>query len=375
MYPLTSGSQAKATNVTGKIVICIRGNNTRFDKTMVVQQAGGVGMIFTNDEAAGDVVVEEPYSLPVTHITYSQGMEVLSYITSTLSPVGYITQPEAAIGAAPTPVMATFSSRGPNSITPQILKPDVTAPGVSILAAFTQAKGPAGISADERRVLFKLDSGTSMSCPHVAGIAGLLKTLHPDWSPAAIRSAIMTTARSEGNDKKPIKEEPSLAEATPLAYGAGEVQPNQAMDPGLIYDITMDEYLNFLCGLGYDSNVISAFAAYNCPAPEKSMNPLNLNYPSITVPSLTAPTTITRRVRNVGSSPAAVTYTAKLVPPTGVSVSVNPSTLQFHKIGDEQTFTVTFAPTPDKPATGNYVFGQLTWSDGLHQVASPLVVS
>uniref|UniRef100_A0A453SG20 Peptidase S8/S53 domain-containing protein n=1 Tax=Aegilops tauschii subsp. strangulata TaxID=200361 RepID=A0A453SG20_AEGTS len=89
--------------------------------------------------------------------------------------------------------MAAFSSVGPNVLNPEILKPDVTAPGVAIIAPWSGMASPSDRPWDERRVDFTIQSGTSMSCPHVAGIAGLVKTLHPDWSPAAIKSAIMTT--------------------------------------------------------------------------------------------------------------------------------------------------------------------------------------
>lgn len=75
-------------------------------------------------------------------------------------------------------------------------QPDITAPGVSVIAAYTEAQGPTNQPFDKRRVLFNSDSGTSMSCPHVSGIVGLLKTLHPDWSPAAIKSAIMTSGKA-----------------------------------------------------------------------------------------------------------------------------------------------------------------------------------
>lgn len=117
--------------------------------------------------------------------------------------------------------MAAFSSQGPNRVNPEILKvilefyfflffkilvnpialsiivpgmqPDITAPGVSIIAAYTEATSPTGLSFDKRRVSFNSESGTSMSCPHISGIAGLLKALHPEWSPSAIKSAIITT--------------------------------------------------------------------------------------------------------------------------------------------------------------------------------------
>jgi subtilisin family serine protease len=77
-----------------------------------------------------------------------------------------------------------------------VLQPDITAPGVSVIAAWTRSNSPTDLAFDLRRVAFNSESGTSMSCPHVSGIVGLLRTLHPEWSPAAIKSAIMTTGKA-----------------------------------------------------------------------------------------------------------------------------------------------------------------------------------
>nr|CAJ19363.1 subtilisin-like protease [Triticum aestivum] len=234
---------------------------------------------------------------------------------------GYITLPNTALETKPAPFMAAFSSQGPNAVTPQILKPDITAPGVSILAAFTGLAGPTGLTFDSRRVLFNSESGTSMSCPHVAGIAGLLKALHPDWSPAAIKSAIMTTARVQDNTRKPMSNS-SFLRATPFAYGAGHVQPNRAADPGLVYDTNAADYLHFLCALGYNSTVIDTFMDGPHACPTRPRKPEDLNYPSVTVPHLSAsgePHTVTRRVRNVGPAPGRRT-TCRVHDPRRVSV-------------------------------------------------------
>ncbi|KAK1296488.1 Subtilisin-like protease [Acorus calamus] len=142
-----------------------------------------------------------------------------------------------------------------------------------------------------------------MSCPHVAGIVGLLKALHPDWSPAAIRSAIMTSARMRDNMREPMKNA-SLAKATPFSYGAGHVRPNRAMDPGLVYDATTEDYLAFLCDNGYNSSQMASFAGskhYACPK-RRSSRLLSMNYPSITVPRLAKghARVVRRVVKNVG---------------------------------------------------------------------------
>ncbi|XP_025876279.1 subtilisin-like protease SBT5.4 isoform X2 [Oryza sativa Japonica Group] len=400
-YPLISSEQARAANATasqarlcmegslergkveGRIVVCMRGKNARVEKGEAVRRAGGAGLVLANDEATGNEMIADAHVLPATHVTYSDGVALLAYLNSTRSPSGFITVPDTALDTKPAPFMAAFSSQGPNTVTTQILKPDITAPGVSILAAFTGQAGPTGLAFDSRRVLFNAESGTSMSCPHVAGVAGLLKALHPDWSPAAIKSAIMTTARVKDNMRRPMSNS-SFLRATPFSYGAGHVQPGRAADPGLVYDMNDTDYLGFLCALGYNSSVIATFMAsgsgaqppYACPPARR---PEDLNYPSFALPHLSpsgAARTVTRRVRNVGAAPAA--YVASVAEPRGVSVAVRPSRLEFTAAGEELEFAVTFRAKKGSFLAGEYEFGRLVWSDaaagGRHRVRSPLVV-
>ncbi|XP_020110279.1 subtilisin-like protease SBT5.3 [Ananas comosus] len=386
-YPIIRSAQAKAANATedeadlclqksldpakagGKIVVCIRGNNARVEKGEVVREAGGVGMILANDQATGNELIADAHVLPATHISYSDGLALLSYINSAKSAAGYITSPKTDIGTKPAPFMAAFSSQGPNTITPEILKPDITAPGVSILAAYTGASGPTGLAFDDRRVLFNSESGTSMSCPHVSGIAGLLKALHPEWSPSAIKSAIMTTSRIQDNLKEPMKNS-SFLKATPFSYGSGHVQPNRAMDPGLVYDLGANDYLNFLCSLGYNSTQIATFSVepYTCPSKPAKLE--DLNYPSISIPNLAGEITITRTVRNVGTPG---TYSVRVEEPRGVLVLVEPTSLKFDKVDEEKRFKVIFK-AKERNLRGEYVFGRIIWSDGKHFVRSPIVV-
>uniref|UniRef100_A0A166H183 Subtilisin-like protease fibronectin type-III domain-containing protein n=1 Tax=Daucus carota subsp. sativus TaxID=79200 RepID=A0A166H183_DAUCS len=161
-------------------------------------------------------------------------------------------------------------------------------------------------------------------------------------------------------------------EATPFDYGGGHIQPNLAMDPGLVYDLNVDDYLNFLCGMGYNSTVMKTFSdgSYNC---HHKYNLLNFNYPSITVGKLSADgtTTVLRTLKNVGTPG---TYRARVLQPQGVSVSVLPSTLTFDKIGQEKSFELILEPKITKESN-NSVFGELLWSDGKHNVRSPIVVS
>jgi len=364
--------------VKGKIVACLRGGDIgRLDKGMQAKLAGAVGMILCNAKIDGDDIIADMHVLPAVHLIYNDSAAVLAYIQSTnrggSSAYGNFTFPTAVLNTKPAPFMAAFSSRGPNTVTPGILKPDITAPGVDIIAAYSTGVSPTKEELDKRRVSFMVDSGTSMACPHISGIAGLLKKLHPTWSPAAIQSAIMTSAMTRDNTNKPIKDGSFVVEATPFSYGAGHVSPNHAMDPGLIYDLTPIDYLDFLCIIGYNKTIIKTFytGIHHCPERgSPRANLLNYNYPSITVPQLSGSINVTRTVKNVGS-PAM--YTARVEPPQGVSMTVMPTTMKFTKADEEQSFTVTL--TANKGMPKGYVFGGLTWSDGKHNVRSPVVVA
>ncbi|KAI3679184.1 hypothetical protein L2E82_51557 [Cichorium intybus] len=353
----------------GKILVCLRGDNARVDKGQEAALAGAVGMVLANNEVSGNEIIADPHVFPATHITYTDGLAVYRFLNSTKNPMAFITHPSTKLDTKPAPFMAAFSSKGPNTITPEILKPDITAPGVSIIAAYTESQGPTNQDFDTRRVQYNCVSGTSMSCPHVSGIVGLLKTLHPDWSPAAIKSAIMTSARTRDNAAEPITNA-SHTKATPFSYGAGHVQPNRAMDPGLVYDLTAVDYLNLLCALGYTKSQIEKFSEtpYKCPI--KNITLTDFNYPSITVPNLNGSITVARTVKNVG---APGTYVAQVFKPVGVSVTVRPKRLKFEKIGEEKRFRVTLKSKKGS-AGRDYVFGQLKWTDGKHFVRSPIVV-
>ncbi|XP_043689286.1 subtilisin-like protease SBT5.4 [Telopea speciosissima] len=391
MYPLVTGEAARAKAalpekalycdansldpnlVKGKIVVCLRTvGSMRVDKDSNVLSAGAVGMILVNNILAWNDVIADVHLLPASHLSFTEGIALFEYINSTKAPIAYISPVTTELETKPAPLMASFSSQGPNTLTPEILKPDITGPGVSIIASWSQVSPPSGMPSDTRRVSFNSESGTSMSCPHLAGVSGLLKTLYPNWSPYAIRSAIMTTASTRDNARESMLSS-SIIKATPFSYGAGHVQPNRAMDPGLVYDLNTTDLLNFLCAIGYNDDQISLFTEtvvpYKCPKPTISL--LDLNYPSIAVPSLAGSATLMRKLKNVGSSPA--TYKAIIRPPSGISVSVDPQILTFDSVGQEKTFKLTLK-TELPGSAKDYVFGELEWSDGRHQVKSPIAV-
>ncbi|XP_038711833.1 subtilisin-like protease SBT5.4 [Tripterygium wilfordii] len=387
-YPLMSAAQAKAANASaedallckpdsldpekakGKILACLRGGNARVDKGKQAALAGAVGMILCNDKITGNELIADPHFLPASQLTYKDGLAVFAYINSTSNPSAYITTPKAATDIKPAPFMAAFSSRGPNMVTPEILKPDITAPGVNIIAAYSEAVSATDLDGDTRTTPFNTESGTSMSCPHVSGVVGLLKTLHPKWSPAAIRSAIMTSARTRDNTVNGMLDGSTFSEATPFSYGAGHIRPNRAMDPGLVYDLTTTDYLDFLCASGYNKTLIKKVSddLYECP---ESVNLADFNYPSMSVPNLSGSITLTRKLKNVGSPGV---YAAHVREPYGISVSVEPKMLKFEKVGEEKMFQMTLKPKWDGAAK-EYVFGGLAWTDGKHYVRSPIAVA
>ncbi|GFQ05875.1 subtilisin-like protease sbt5.3 [Phtheirospermum japonicum] len=390
LFPLISARYAKAANaapkdaelckagsldpniVKGKILVCLRGDTARVEKGLQAALAGAAGMVLANDRDSGNQAIADAHVLPATHISYKDGLALFSYINSTKSPLARITKPTTELGTKPAPVMAAFSSQGPNTINPEVLKPDITAPGVSIIAAYTEAQGPADADFDMRRVKFNSISGTSMSCPHIAGVVGLLKTLHPNWSPAAIQSAIMTTASTWDNTWQPIKNVSGLLD-TPFSYGGGHVQPNRAMDPGLVYDLSTNDYLDFLCALGYNQTQVQLFSKHPYTCPSKPISLMNFNYPSITVPSLNGTITVTRKLKNVGTSSGI--YYAFVHCPPGVSVQIQPKTLKFDSVEDEKVFKIVIQANEKKQGgKTDYLFGKLAWCDGVHYVTSPIVV-
>ncbi|XP_071689765.1 subtilisin-like protease SBT5.4 [Rutidosis leptorrhynchoides] len=381
-YPLINSADAKAENasvlnatlckegaldpkkVKGKILVCLRGDNARVDKSTQAAHAGAAGMILCNDKASGAELIADPHILPATHISYEDGRLVYDYLKSTKEPMGYITPPNPATDVKPSPFMAGFSSRGPNTITPEILKPDITAPGVNIIAAYTE-------DSDGSAPVFKynIESGTSMSCPHVSGVVGLLKSLHPDWSPAAIKSAIMTTAKARDNTGRPMMDE-SKTTASPFSRGAGDIDPNRAKNPGLVYDLDVNDYLDFLCAIGYNKNVIQKFSTKPHACPD-NYSLLDFNYPSITVHKLNGTAIVTRTLKNVGRPGV---YEVHVKNPVGVSVNVEPKILEFKKMGQVQKFKMTVTADCESEIKDD-VFGELVWTNGKQHVKSPIVIS
>lgn len=209
-----------------------------------------------------------------------------------------------------------------------------------------------------------------MSTPHLSGIAALLKSLHPSWSPAAIKSAIMTSSDAVDRTGVPLKDE-QYRHATFYAMGAGYVNPALAVDPGLVYDLHADDYLPYLCGLGIGDDGATEIA--HRPVACGSLRPTTeaeLNYPSLVVNLLAQPITVTRTVTNVGR-PSSV-YAAVVDMPEDVSVTVNPPMLRFMELDEKQSFTVTVRWAGQPSVAG--AEGNLRWVSDDHIVRSPIVI-
>lgn len=366
--------------VRGKIVICDRGSSPRVAKGLVVKKAGGIGMILANGASNGEGLVGDAHLIPACAVGSNEGDEIKAYLASNPTASATINFQGTVIGIKPAPVVASFSARGPNGLNPEILKPDLIAPGVNILAAWTEAIGPTGLDSDSRKSEFNILSGTSMACPHVSGAAALLKSAHPDWSPAAIRSAMMTTASLTDNSFNPMLDESSKKPATPYDFGAGHLNLDLAMDPGLVYDLTNHDYVSFLCAIEYGPKTIQVITRSPVNCPMRKPLPENLNYPSIAAlfPSGSegvSSKTFFRMVTNVGETNAV--YRVRVEPPKGVRVSVKPAKLVFSESLRRLGYYVTIIVDSKNLLLGESgaVFGSLSWVDGKHMVRSPIVVT
>ncbi|CAN6243872.1 unnamed protein product [Urochloa humidicola] len=358
-HPLTNADSCdeqslESTNVTRKIVLCSLPPVEFSDAASRIVKAGAIGLIFArgniNDLESNDVCKG---LLPCVLVDFEIARRIASYAKSAVKPVVRISPTVSVVGnGVLSPRVAEFSSRGPSAEFPSIIKPDIAAPGVGILAA--EAKGNS----------YAFNSGTSMACPHVSGVAALLKSVHPDWSPAMIKSAIMTTASVTDRFGMPIQAEGNPRKlADPFDFGGGHINPDKAADPGLVYDVDVRDYAKFFyCTLGRNDN---------CETYTGQLYQLNL--PSIAVPNLKQDSvTVWRTVTNVGE--AYVTYRAVVEAPAGVDVSVEPPVIRFNGGGSKKaTFRVTMKAR--QWVQGGYTFGSLTWLDGgAHSVRIPIAV-
>ncbi|KAF3567683.1 hypothetical protein DY000_02011728 [Brassica cretica] len=302
--------------------MCIKDDSVRTEKGEVVKTAGGLGMILANAAGSGEEVLADAHVLPVTAVGQKAGDIIRRYVLTDPNPTASILVRGTVVNVRPSPMVAAFSSRGPNTIMPNILKPDLIAPGVNILAAWTGALGPSGLGSDTRR----------------------------------------TANRSSTSRRENLQHRSST----------GHVSPTTAVNRGLIYDLTTEDYIDFICASNYNSSLITIISRGNYACPRKTHHAADLNYPSFAVNVKGSGTyKYTRTVTNVGG---AGSYSVKVTSETTtVKISVEPAVLNFKEVNEKKLYSVTFTVISSKAPRSNS-FGSIEWSDGKHVVASPVAI-
>ncbi len=263
------------TKAAGTIVVCARGAVDRIVKSAEVERAGGIGMVLAN--LTPNTLDADLHSVPTVHVDPPASTEITAY-AATAGATATLTEGNETSSELAYPQIATFSSRGPSVGTGgDTLKPDLVAPGVSILGAVAPPR-------NEGRD-FGFLSGTSESAPQVAGLAALWfgAGVRPRWSPMMIKSALMTTAADlvDGTGRRA---------SDPFAQGAGRVVPERMFAPGLVYPAGQRDWLGYLEGLGKDTGTRT-----------KAIDPSDYNSASIAIGRLVGKQTVTRRVTAVAA--------------------------------------------------------------------------
>lgn len=367
--PLTNPDE-----LVGKIALIARGACAFTEKFINAQNAGALGVVvYTYDGTSPFAMggTDPAVIIPGSMVSFQDGQALLTSVTAESTSVTFTDTAASGPATEVGNTMAEFSSRGPNLNTYDIIKPDITAPGVKILAATTSAP-----MFEDQGETFKYLQGTSMSSPHVAGMAALFKGSNGDWSPAQIKSALMTTARQN------LTKEDGTTQADPFDFGSGHADPSVALDPGLLFDTNIADYLAFLCGQDKDAFVAGYdTSCANLTTAGFSTDASQLNLPSIAIAELLEPETIFRTVTNATSF--ASEYTATIEAPEGFTVSVQ----TFDAVGNETAGntldiaangTASFAVTFTKTETSEievWKFGAITWTDNAdHAVRLPLAI-
>ncbi|XP_047952708.1 subtilisin-like protease SBT3 [Salvia hispanica] len=359
------------------IIVCVDTNFTLGDQLYNAGDLKIAGAVFITNTT--DITFYTQTSFPAIFLNLEKGSEILNYINTTSQPKASLSFKQTSLGTKPAPRLASYSSRGPSPSCPVVLKPDLTAPGDQILAAWPSNSPATQLKSGEIYNDFNIISGTSMSCPHAAGVAALLRGTHPTWSPAAIRSAMITTASFLDNTGRPIADLGlDNLPATPIDMGAGQVDPNRAVDPGLVYEAGTDDYVRLMCAMNFTDKqirTVTRSSSYSC-----SNASLDLNYPSFVAffrvhdGRDSGAREMRRTVTNVGGGRAV--YAAKVTVEGGLNVTVSPESLEFEGENEKKSFVLR-VEDPRLERNNSIVYGALSWieSSGNRVVRSPIVVT
>ncbi|HEX8628618.1 MAG TPA: S8 family serine peptidase [Catenuloplanes sp.] len=335
--PLVAGADAgnadcltgtlAAAKVANKVVVC---GASRADVAVAELRAKrAAGVVF--HQPGGGLRVNRIHNFPAVYLPAGwQSNRILHYLRKNPGTATVTLRSGGDGSSAPGyPSVADFSSKGPDQLHLGLLKPDLTAPGVDVVAAVSPP-GNGGRA-------FDAYSGTSMASPHVAGLAALLRQAHPDWSPAAISSALRTTSGA------------TAGTTTAYEQGSGWVRPQRATDPGLVFEPTAAEYTAFRDAAEPDGR--------------------DINLPAISLRQFDAsqPVTVQRRVRNVSSRTE--TYRASVTGLNGLSVQITPN--QF-TVAPGQTVPIQVRVGRGSAPWDRFQFGQLTLTGSSHTVSIPV---
>jgi len=368
-------------DLSNSIALISRGGCGFIDKVLNAQAAGATGVIVYNNRPGGPITMggtlppDVTVDIPAVMIGQDEGTDIvanLGEIETTVSFEGGLT---TFVVDETGNVMAEFSSRGQNEAVADIIKPDITAPGVNVLAPTSAMQldfpGNNPLQGEDYAYL----SGTSMSSPHIAGMAALLTEQFPDWSPAMKKSALMTTAYQNVVDF-------DGSAVTPFVFGSGHADVLAARTPGFTYDTTLFDYSAYLCGRGRDA-IVAETSGFTCGAfanANFSFDATQLNYPSIAVAELIGSEVVVRQVTDVTGADQSYNITLDL--PTGVTASVlvsdgaggfAPGTVLDVPAGSTALYGLVLEVTDDA-VLEEWAFGSISFTNGDVANRSPIAV-
>jgi subtilisin family serine protease len=339
--------------VAGKIVVCFRGGNALVNKTQEVKDKGGAAVIIQNLPAgllpapfaggSANTTLNIAHVVPTVHLPASGASAVINHASTSGATASF--GPGVQVAGVVAPVMNDGSSRGPQQRDPNLLKPDITGPGTDIIAAYTNTS----ITPAQRLEIIagtlipgpgaSMISGTSMSSPHVAGAAALVKQAKPGWSPYAIKSALMTSA------SQTVRLANGSPDLNPFGQGAGHLNVAAALDTTAVYDQSTGDHIDYYFG---------------------AIDGRQINIASMTAGSMVGVTSFSRTITNKSSSAVTFNGAASLA---GFNVVLSPSTLNIAP-GASASYTATITRTT--ATFGSYVAGEVVWTGGGQRLRSPL---